>query len=374
VKIFISAGEPSGDLYGAILVQELKRQVPGIELEGIGGKLMAEAGVHLIKSIDELAIFGFYEGVKSYPKVRKVLREIVSHLRQNPPDVLLPIAFSNFNLMLLKNYLTSASWRGEPFNHLPVYYFAPPQLWAWGRWRGRLLKKYADAVICLFPFEEGFFNNMGINAVYLGNPLQDYVKSRQSKSAFLKTWSLNPDSCILSLMPGSRTDEVRHHLPLMLEIFSALGKDFPDLYGFVILSENIEFPDLPQADRLFYIRNRKYDIMKNSDLILLTSGTAALEAMILETPAVSIYTLSPLSYRIARFAVKLNSFSIPNLIAEKEIMPELVQPDFNTLYPMVFDLLMNQSMRQEVKKDFIEAKYRLGPPGAQKRIVKKILE
>ncbi len=368
MKIFISAGEPSGDLYGSILAKELKNQVPGIEITGIGGDLMAEAGVKLIKSIDELSIFGFYEGIKSYPQVRKILKETISYLRKNPPDLLLPIAFSNFNLLLLSPHLIN-----YPFNHLTIY-FGPPQLWAWGTWRKYFLKKYVDKVICLFPFEEEFFKNLGIDAAYLGNPLLDHIKSEHSRPVFFKTYSLNPDSYILSLMPGSRPDEIRHHLPLMLRVFSELNKNFQNLNGFVILSENIKFQDLPHIDRLFYVDQDKYEVLRHSDLILLSSGTAALEAMILQTPAVSIYTLSPLSYLTARLTVKLNNFTIPNLIAGKEIMPELVQPVFRTLYPLVFDLLKNKYKREEIKKKFIETKRRLGSTGAQERIVQEILK
>lgn len=353
MKIFISAGEPSGDLYGALIAKELKRYA---DISGIGGELMRKAGVKLIRTIEGLSILGFNEGLLSYPRVKGIFNEILHYLYKNPPDILIPIAFSEFHLFLLRRLPS-----------IKTYYLAPPQLWAWGKWRKYFLKGKVDKIICILPFEQEFFAKMGIDAVYFGNPLVDYVKAKKPKIEILKDYRLGSDTRILTLMPGSRKEEIHHHLPLMLEIFNRLRRDIPDIAGFVIMKDRIS-----SDNRLIYTDKDKYDIMASSDLILLASGTACLEATILNVPFVSIYRLSPISWILGKILVKLKWFSLPNIILSKDVVPEYIQPQFKPLYSLILDLLESPIKRERIRQDLNRVRRLLGPKGAVKRIAEFI--
>lgn len=364
MRVFISAGEPSGDLYGSILARELKRQDPRVELWGMGGELMLEAGVKLIQGIGELGIFGFSEGVASSLVVHKTLKEVVGALRGLKPEICILIAFSGFNLLLAR-YLKRLGIKGV--------YLGPPQLWAWGRVRKYLLRRYLDRVICLFPFEEGFFKSLRINAVYLGNPLLDYVKSRMRRASLLRVYGLKPDARILTLMPGSRKEEVERHLPLMVQVFRRLREGDERVYGFAILAPGVSTTDLPRGEGLIYTREGKYEILKHSRLLIAASGTASLEAAILGTPMVVIYRLSRSSYILARLLVRLDSFALPNLIAGRRIVPELVQPRFESLWNEVIELWDSSTRLDRMRRDLGVVRERLDPPRACFRIARNIL-
>ncbi len=350
MRIFLSAGEPSGDLYGALIGKELKRYG---DVEGMGGEEMRRVGVRVLRDIEGLSVFGFSEGLFSYPLIRKVMRRLLNYLRRNPPDIFVPIAFSGFHLLLLQH-----------LPHLTTIYLAPPQLWAWGKWRKYFLRRI-HKIICLFPFEESFFRRIGMDAVYLGNPLLDYVKGRMRREELFKLYKLDPDVSLLTLMPGSRPKEVRYHLPLMLEVLRALRREDPKVMGFVISKKG------PALEGVIYTQENRYDIMAQSRLVLLSSGTAALEAAILQVPFVSIYRLSPISWIIAKLMVKLENFSLPNIIASKELMPELAQPSFRSLYPLVLKV-WKDSFR--LRKSLKIIKELLGPKDAAKRVARWVVK
>jgi lipid-A-disaccharide synthase len=357
-KVFISTGEPSGDLYGSLITKELLTIDKNFEISGIGSNQMQKSGVNLIKNSDELTTFGFYEGIKNYSRLRKIYQEVLSYLDSFRPDIFLPISFGGFNIRLA---------RAMKKLNTKVVYFAPPQLWAWGKWRAKELRQNTDKVICLFPFEEKFFQDLGINAIYLGNPLLDYVKTECDSPAT----SLGPipsETKIITFMPGSRKEEIANHLPLMLEIFQRLKHDISNIYGFAITDEN---KSLPHIENLFYTIEEKYQIMAKSDLIVLGSGTASLEASILEVPHIAIYRLSFASYLLARSLVKIKRFALANIILQEDIVPEYIQPTFTKIYPSIIEMLSNPntSMREQLSKIWSI----LGPSGAIQRISQAIL-
>ena len=319
---------------------------------------MQRAGVNIIKNSDELTTFGFYEGLKNYPKLKRTYQEVISYLESNSPDIFLPISFGGFNLKLAKTLKKKGS---------KVIYMAPPQLWAWGRWRAKELKENSNKVICLFPFEERFFRDLGINAVYLGNPLLDYVE--QERNSYQVLLDRVPDNTkIITFMPGSRKEEINNHLPLMLKIFNKLKDEIKNVHGFVV-GEKKDF--LPNINKLYYTREGKYKIMAKSDLIVLSSGTASLEAAILGIPHVAIYRLSLPSYLLARILVTTKRFALTNIILGEDGIPEFIQPTFQKLYPIIIKSLQNPD--NKIREKLSKIKNILGQPRAAKRIAQEIV-
>lgn len=319
---------------------------------------MERSGVNILKLSDELTTFGFFEGLSNYSRLKKDYNELTDQLNAFKPDIFVPISFGGFNLKLAKKLKQIGT---------KVIYFAPPQLWAWGRWRVKELRENTNKVICLFPFEEKFFQDLGIDAIYLGNPLLDYVEQEcKSQSAVLNNIPIN--SKIITFMPGSRKEEIRHHLPLMLKIFIQLKAQLSNIYGFVI-TEKYDY--MPNIDKLYFTKEDKYKIMAKSDLIVLSSGTASLEAAILKVPHIAIYHLSTPSYLLARVLVKVKNFTLTNLILHSNIVPELIQPTFSKLYPIVLKLL-NDSNNVMIEQ-LARIKDILSQPGSIKRIAQEII-
>jgi lipid-A-disaccharide synthase len=249
-----------------------------------------------------------------------------------------------------------------------VIYFAPPQLWAWGEGRVKELRNNTDKVICLFPFEEKFFRDLGINAIYLGNPLLDYIENeRNSSSTILK--SIPSNSKIITFMPGSRKEEIKNHLPLMMEIFKKLKDEIHDIYGLVI-AEKKDY--LPTVDRLYFTKEGKYYIMSKSDLIVLCSGTASLEAAILGIPHIAVYRLSLPNYLLAKLMVKAKRFALANILLEDDIVPEFIQPNFSRVYLSIIGLLSNPA--HILKQKLGQVKASLGSTGAALRIAQLTLK
>lgn len=319
---------------------------------------MQGSGVRLIRDFSDMTTFGFYEGLVNYSRLLKIYQEVTDYLHFLQPDIFLPISFAGFNLRLA----AVAKKIGAT-----VIYFAPPQLWAWGRWRANALRKNTDKIICLFPFEEKFFQDLKINAIYLGNPLLDYIEEKKNLSSTILN-SIPADSKVITFMPGSRKKEIANHLPLMLAIFRKLKTEITNLIGFVITEKN-DYP--PNIEHLYYTKQAKYQIMARSDLIVLSSGTASLEAGILNVPHIGIYRLSLPSYLLAQILVRTKRFTLTNIILQEDIIPEVIQPSFQKLYPMVIELLKNQ--KTNMIKKLSEIKTILGQSGAARRIAQAII-
>ncbi len=358
-KVFIATGEPSGDLYGSIIASALKKLNNNLVILGIGAELMKKSGVKIIRSSKDLATFGFFEGLTNYLRLKRIFEAVVSDLVLISPDVFLPIAFSGFNLKLAKRLKNLGT---------KVIYFAPPQIWAWGRWRAKDLKESTDKVVCLFPFEEKFFQDLGINAIYLGNPLLDYIE-QEIRSECTVLNSIPASAKIITFMPGSREIEIKNHLPLMLAVFKKLQNEFTNLYGFVIAEK---CKNSPEMESLHFITEQKYQIMAKSDLIVLCSGTAALEAAILKIPHLAVYRLSLPSYLLARCLVKSRWFTLTNILLQEDAVPEFIQPNLKKLYPVIVDYLKKPT--GEIVEKLSKVKKLLGQPGAAERIAQAILE
>jgi lipid-A-disaccharide synthase len=348
----IIAGEASGDLHGAELVRELRNLAPGIHLYGIGGRRMEEAGFQTLFNCQQLAVYGIVEVASKLVGLAKIYLSVRRNLLSDPPDLLVLIDYPGFNLRLAR----AAKKAG-----VPVVYYICPQIWAWASGRVKKMARRTDRVLVILPFEKEFYQNAGVNAEYVGNPLVESLPLRFNREQAAASLGLNPAERIIGLLPGSRPAEVRRILPKMLEAANLL-KDKLDRVQFLLpLAANL---DIGIVDELVsqsqlpikMIEGASGDAIALSDLVIVTSGTATLEAALLARPMVVVYEVSPVTYALGVRFVRLKEYSLANLVLGRRVVPELIQrrftPEntFNEAYRILTDPGRYQSIMAELKR------------------------
>ncbi|MBU2512967.1 lipid-A-disaccharide synthase [bacterium] len=360
-KIFVLAGELSGDLHGGNVLTELVRLRPQLDIIGTGGKIIAESASELFYHVEDLEVIGFLEVAKRYNYYKGVFDAVVSKLDEKKPDAVLLIDYPGFNLKLA----AEAKKRG-----IKVIYYIAPHVWAWKKNRVEVIKKYVDELIVLFPFEVDFFQKEGVKAHCFGHPLLDIVKPLSIRHEFLSRWGLDPDRKLISLLPGSRANELKNHLPLLVKTAEILTRSRDDLQ-FVLpiaptTSELSVLPFLQNSNVKFkIIKNETYDAIAHAFFALVASGTATLETAILETPEVIFYKSSFLTYLIGKYVMRIKQVGLPNIIAGRAIVPEdphFISPEKMAKTVLVY--LENESEYQSIKQELKAVKSQLGDPGA----------
>lgn len=340
IRLFISAGEPSGDLHGAELIAALRKKYPGLEAFGQGGPKMAQVGFDAVSRIEALSIMGFGEVVSKFPKILKALNALVSEARKRRPVAAVLIDFPDFNLRIARKMKKMG---------IPVIYYITPQIWAWRKGRVRLIRKLIDRVLVIFPFEVDFFRKHDIEATYVGHPFTHTVKKCADEKAFFREVGLDPKKRTLAVLPGSRGQEQRRHLPI---IASAIRRLRGDLQYVV---------PLPHEDHIPLIRsfldplgiawapavNRTCDALSVSCAAIVTSGTATVETALLEIPMVVIYRVNRLTAHIGRLLIDAPYIAMVNVIAGRGVVRELIQWD-----------LSPEALAEEVQKLIEDEKYR----------------
>ncbi|MBC8492064.1 MAG: lipid-A-disaccharide synthase [Candidatus Marinimicrobia bacterium] len=369
-KIFISAGELSGDIHGGNLVSAIRQINPGIKITAIGGDNMAGAGAELLYHIRETSIMGFAEIVKHLPFIRKLWKNTLRHIDKIKPDLVVVIDYPGFNLRLAK----AVSKR-----NIPVIYYISPQVWAWHQSRIKKIKRYTKEVLCILPFEEEWFRKRGVNARFVGHPLLDQIA--KEKNSMLQSTSIRPTSTslVIGLFPGSRLQEVQRHLPVMIESVRKLRDKFPEIVAAVSIAPKIDmsaYRKVYDFEWLYWIGNRNPQLINESDLLIMSSGTATLEATIFHTPMIVIYRLNSLSYRLGKLLIKVPYITIANLITNKRGITELIQHDANadTIASEAETILTNPQRRDATIQFLKNVSQRLGKPGASERVARIILE
>ena len=364
--IMIVAGEPSGDLQASRVAVELKEIVPDLEILGMGGDLMEEAGVELIYHIRDSAVVGIGDVFTAIPAFLKK-REHLKHLiRTKHPDALVLVDFGDFNMPLAR------------FAHrlgIPVIYYIPPKAWAWRPNRAKKIAKTTTAVASIFPFAAEFYREAGANVAFVGHPLLDFARTDLSCAEARRTLGLDVDFPVLGLMPGSRRREIERILPVMLEVIDQIHWVVPDCQFVLPLAPGIDSATLPEMPLVKVVRGSVYEAMRASDLMLIASGTATLEAACLGTPMIVVYKMSRLSWHILRALVKLKLSGLPNVIAGREIVPELLQDQVRAerITPIALELLQNPKKREAQQEQLRWVYEQLGEPGAAKRTAQLIL-
>ncbi|MDB0020804.1 lipid-A-disaccharide synthase [bacterium] len=324
MKYYIIAGEASGDLYGSNLAKELKLKDPKADIRAWGGDLMQQQGVHLIKHYKDHNYMGFLEVVRNLGTILKNIDFCKKDIKEFNPDALILIDFPGFNMRIAKYFYQYS---------FPVLFYIAPQVWAWKENRVKAIKKYVDRLYVILPFEKEFLKKHGIESNYIGHPLLEHILNFKknlslSKKEFLVTHSLDVGKPIISLIPGSRKQEIEKKLPVMLEAVSSYTKEFN-----IVIAGMRNFKDLyvkiTSNSNIKVIYKDTYNLLNNSSRALVTSGTATLETAFFNVPQIVCYKTSWLSYVIAKTLVKIKYVSLVNLIMNKEVVKELIQNDLS---------------------------------------------
>ena len=364
--IMIVAGEPSGDLQASRVAAELKEIAPDLEILGMGGDLMEEAGVELIYHIRDSAVMGIGEVFTAIPAFLKKRKHLKHLIRTKHPDAVVLVDFGDFNMPLAR------------FAHrlgVPVIYYIPPKAWAWRPNRAKKIAKTTTAVASIFPFAAEFYRAAGANVEFVGHPLLDFARTDLSCVEARDALSLDANRPVLGLMPGSRRREVERILPVMLEVADQIHQVVPDCQFVLPLAPSIDSATLPETRLVNVVRGSVYEAMRASDLMLIASGTATLEAACLGTPMIVVYKMSRLSWHILRALVKLELSGLPNVIAGRGIVPELLQDQVTAerITPIALELLQNRQKRAAQQERLRWVYEQLGEPGAAKRTAELIL-
>jgi len=344
-------------MYGAGLIEALRRRDPALEFFGVGGDRMRSAGCATVVDAKNLSVVGITEILSHLPEIWGLFGKLVAEADQRRPDLAIVIDSPAFN------------WRVARAMHkrgIPVVYYVAPQFWAWRQGRVRLLRKYVDKALVIFPFEEKFYRDRGVNATFVGHPLADLVKPLISREDYAAQQKLDPAKHWITLMPGSRVKEVRMNLPEILKSAVQLGSDYEFLFPVAptldrAFVQELLSGDLNEAQKSIHLVSEALPALAHSRAGIIASGTATVEAAMMGTPFVMVYRVSPLTYALGRPRVKVSRFAMVNLIAGQEVVPELVQHDFvaENVIARLKQILSDGPAREKMLRSLAEVKSRL---------------
>lgn len=370
-KVFISAGEASGDLHAAALTRAILQRDPTVQVFGMGGDALAAAGGEVVFNYKDYSVMGFVEVLQSLPRLFSLKKAFRRLMEERKPDVFVTVDYPDFNMRVAKE----AKALG-----IPVFSYIPPSAWAWRRGRAKDVARLATKVACIYPFAAQVYQEAGANVEFVGNPLVDIVQptlSPQEGEAFI---GKRPGHPVVLLLPGSRVKEITGVLPVMLQALPKIREKRPEVDFVLQKAPSIERELLQSilassAVPVKVVEGRGYDVMAASDAALATSGTVTLEAALCGLPSVICYAASPLSMWIAKRMVYVKYIGLPNILAGREILPELIQekmtPDHMAASILHF---LEPEAASAVREEMRQAVAKLGQPGAVDRTAELILE
>ncbi len=361
-----SAGESSGDQHAANMFKELQKQLPDIKGMGMGGAKMRQAGVEICFDSSGIAVIGLIEVLKHYGEIHNALKLMQNFVVSEKPDLLVCVDYKEFNLKLAR----FAKHQG-----IKVLFYVSPQVWAWRPGRVVTYGKAIDMMAVIFPFETAYYEQENVPVKYVGHPSVDKVHPQRSKTEDLAQFSLTAEKHIVGILPGSRVNEIKRMLPVMLAAAEKLTQQHDDIQFVLPQADSITdelLQDYLQASsvKVTIIKNQPYDVIQCCDAIMTTSGTASLEIALLQIPMVIAYKLSAITYFLGKYLVHTKFIGLPNIIAGKGIVKELIQYDVtvDNLANEVNQILQNTAYRQKMLSALAVVKEKLGEGGGSKNM------
>ena len=358
-KLLIIAGEASGDLHGSALVRELKSIDKDIEIFGIGGDKMIEAGLIPKYHINKMSFLGFIEVIKHLPFIRKVKRDLISLVKKEGIKTAVLIDYPGFNLSIAKSFHSLG---------LKNLYYISPQIWAWGKGRIKKIKNIITRMIVFFPFEKKLYSSNGINSDFVGHPLVRTIENYnfKTKEELILEHKLLPKQDILLLLPGSREQELNKILPSVLKASKKLADEF-NLQIVIACADNIDknyFNDYSSYS-FSLVQGDTYNLLKNSKFAIVKSGTSTLEAGIIGTPFIVVYKTNYLTYLIGKALIKISNIALANIVAEKTVVTELIQNEVNSenIYSICKEFVINKQKYESLKMELGKIKSKLKTEG-----------
>lgn len=370
--VVICAGESSGDALGAGLARELSALEPAVRFSGMGGGQMREAGVDTRIDVEELAVVGLVDVLVNYPRLRRLFRRMCTHLEDDRPDLLVLVDYVEFNLRLAAH----ARRLG-----IPVLFYVSPQLWAWRSGRIRRIQQCVDAMAVLFPFETEIYQRAGVPVRYVGNPLVDRVQPPTVRLG--ERIALGEHERVIGLLPGSREGELKRHWPLLVETAKRMHQEDPSLHFVVALAPGVDPPRLDALARrnglpISFVSGEDgaHALMADADLLLIASGTATLEAGLLQAPMLVFYRMGSLSHAVFSRLVRLENIALVNIVAGERLVPEYLQRQANAdrLASDALQLLRHPERLGAMRESLASIRERLGDGGADRRIAEMARE
>lgn len=369
-KILISAGEASGDVHAAAVTKALKKIDPSCEVFGMGGDCLREAGGEVLFDIKEHGVMGFIEVVKKLPALFKLRSDFGRVMDERRPDCLVTVDYPGFNMKLAK----LAKDKG-----IPVVSYIPPSAWAWTKGRAPKVAKLVTKIASIFPFEYDVYKEAGANVEFVGHPLIDIVKPELDRKQALDFAGKQSGRRLILLLPGSRLMEIQKMLPTLLDAAKLISEKEPDIdfampRASTIPKEMLEGMIEKSGLKVKIVEGHIYDVMSVADLALATSGTVTLEAALCGLGCVIVYKTSPISAFIARRVINIPDIGLPNIVAGRHILPELLQENFTPEKTAQEALhLLEPERNAQMKQDLEYVRERLGAPGAVNRVAELVL-
>jgi lipid-A-disaccharide synthase len=364
-QVMLVVGEASGDIHGARLVRALSDKDQTLRFFGVGGEQLERTNFEVLFNVSQLAGMGLVELVGSMRNIWRADRILRQAMRERRPDLLVLIDFPEFNLRLAKLAKKLK---------VPVLYYISPQIWAWRRGRVRQIARWVDHMAVVFPFEVPFYEKWGVKVSFVGHPLLDIVRSREPREAVLAQLALDAEKPTIAILPGSRRGEVLYHLPVLLDAAFRLSQDSAVQF-LVIRASTVDRRELESMLkrvplRIPIVENQRYDAVNACDLAWTASGTATVETALLLKPMIIVYRLSWITYALARMLVNVKHVGMVNIMAGKEVVPELIQADFTAerVVKKTRTLLENQVRRDRIVGKLVSLREKLGTPGAADRV------
>jgi lipid-A-disaccharide synthase len=359
-KIFLSAGEASGEHYGALLMTEIRRLAPEAEFFGLGGKRMAALGLRRVVRAEDVAVMGITEVILHMPHIYRQYRKLKDSLRSERPDIAILIDFPDVNLRLARELRRLK---------IPVVYFVSPQLWAWKKWRVRGVQRNVTRMLVIFPFEEAFYRDHGVAADFVGHPLADLDRPTVNREGFARENGLDASKFWVGLLPGSRTRELLANLPPMIEAARMLGPGYEYLLPVAPTLNKADVQALAAQSKGVAVRvvQDARAVLQQARASIVASGTATVEAALIGNPFVVVYRVSRITYAVAQRVVRVPHVAMVNLIAGRRIVPELIQHDFTAskVVEQLRPLLEDEEARATMQSDLrgVEAALKVGGDG-----------